>query len=222
MNGTSYLGQDASAKIVRGGSVGEGVAGVAALILAILGLLHIIPHMLLPIATIILGIAFLLEGGAIASRFASLLNETAKGRFETSELSVGLTTELIGGLAAIILGILSLLNIAPAVLMPVAAIVFGATLLFGSGVTARLNHLREPKSDEYQAFREVAREAVGVATGVRIFLGLSTVVLGIIGLAGGNWMVMSFVSILCVSASDVTSGTALTARMLGMMHKQTT
>ena len=213
--------QGTSAKIVRGGSAAEGVAGVAGIVLAILGLLRILPHVLLPIATIILGIAFLLEGGAIASRFSNLLNETAKGRFETSELSVGLTTELIGGIAVVILGILTLLNISPAVLMPVAAIVFGATLLFGSGVTARLNHLHEPKSDEYQAFRDVAREAVGIATSVRIFLGLSAVVMGIIALTGVNWMILTFVSILCVSASDVMSGTALTARMVGVMHKQT-
>jgi hypothetical protein len=180
-----------------------------------------LPEILLPIATIVLGIAFLLEGGTIASGFAGLLNETAKGRFETSELSVGVTTEFIGGIAAVILGILTLLRIAPAVLMPVAAIVFGATLLFGSGVTARLNHLREPKSDEYQAFRDVAREAVGIAANVRIFLGLSAVVLGIVALTGVNWMILTFMSILSVSASDVMSGTALTARMVGVMHKQT-
>ena len=89
MNSTSYMEQHASEKIVRGGSTAEGVAGVAGIVLAILGLLRILPHMLLPIATIVLGIAFLLEGGTIASRISNLLNETAKGRFETSELSVG-------------------------------------------------------------------------------------------------------------------------------------
>jgi len=219
VNSTTYMEQNTSAKIVRGGSAAEGVAGLAGIVLAILGLLHILPQMLLPIATILLGVAFLFEGGSVASRFSKLLNETAKGRFETSELSVGLTTEIIGGMAVIILGILTLLNISPAVLMPVAAIVFGATLLFGSGVTARLNHLEEPKSEEYQAFRDVAREAVGVATGVRILLGLSAVVLGIIALAGVNWMVLTFVSILCVGASDVTNGSAITARMMGVMHK---
>jgi hypothetical protein len=221
VNGTSYIEHEASAKIVRGGSAAEGVAGVTGIVLAILGLLGILPNMLLPIATIVLGVGFLLEGGTIASRFSNLLKETAKGRFETSELSVGLTTELIGGITAITLGILTLINISPAVLMPVAAIVFGSTLLFGSGVTARLNHLREPKSDEYEAFRNVAREAVGIATGVRIFLGLSAVVLGIIALAGVNWMILTFVSILCVGVSDLMSGSALTARMFGVMHRQT-
>jgi hypothetical protein len=216
----AYIEKQTSVKIVRGGTVAEGVAGGIGIVLAILGLLYILPQMMLPIATIVLGVAFLLEGGAIASRFSKLLSETAKGRFETSELGVGLTTEFIGGIATVILGILALLRIAPSILMPVSAIVFGATLLFGSGVTARLNHLEEPKSEDYRAFREVAHEAVTVATGVRILLGLSAVVLGIIALSGISWMILSLVSLLCVAVSDVTNGSALAAKMMGALHSK--
>ncbi len=41
-----------------------------------------------------------------------------------------------------------------------------------------------PKSEEYEAFREVARESVKVAAGGEILLGLSTTVLGIIAVSG--------------------------------------
>ncbi len=222
MNGTTqqtYFDDKTSAQIVRGGFAAEGVAGIIGVVLAILGLLNILPQLLLPIAAIVLGIAFLANGGAVASRFSKLLNETAKGRFETAEWGVGLTVEFIGGIAAVILGILTLLRIDPVILMPVAAIVFGVTLMFGSGITARLNHLQMPKSEEYEAFREVARESVNVATGAEILLGLSAVVLGIIAVTGINWMALTYVAILCVGVSHMTSGSAIAAKMMGVMHK---
>ncbi len=222
MNGTTqqtYFEDKTSAQIIRGGFAAEGVAGLIGVVLAILGLLNILPQMLLPIAAIVLGAAFLLNGGAVASRFSKLLNETAKGRFETTEWSVGLTTEFIGGVAAIILGILTLLHIDPVVLMPVAAIVFGVTLLSSSGITARLNDLQLPKSQEYEAFREVARESVKVATGIEILLGLTAAVLGIIAVTGIGWMPLTFVALLCVGVSNATSGGAIIAKMMGVMRK---
>ncbi len=222
MNGTTqqtYFEDKISAQIVTGGFAAEGVAGLIGVVLAILGLLNILPQMLLPIAAIVLGAAFLLNGGAVASRFSKLLNETAKGRFETTEWSVGLTTEFIGGIAAVILGVLTLLHIDEVILMPIAAIVFGVTLLASSGITARLNDLQLPKSPEYEAFREVARESVKVATGIEILLGLSAVVLGIIAVTGISWMTLTFVALLCVGASNATSGGAIIAKMMGVMHK---
>jgi hypothetical protein len=221
VNGTTqqiYF-EDKSAQIVRGGFAAEGVAGIISIVLAILGLLNVLPQMLMPIATIVLGAAFLINGGAVASRFSKMLNETAKGKFETVEWTVGLTTEFIGGIAAVILGILTLLNISPAILMPVAAIVFGVALLFSSGITARLNHLQMPKSEEYEAFREVARESVHVATGVEILLGLSAMILGIIAVTGIGWVILTYVALLCVGVSNATSGSAITAKMVGAMRK---
>ncbi len=222
MNGTTqqtYFEDKKSTQIIRGGFATEGVAGIIGVILTILGLLKILPQLLLPIAAIILGVAFLLNGGAVASRFSKLLNETAKGRFETAEWSVGLTAEFLGGIAAVILGILTLLRIDPVILMPVAAIISGVTLIFGSGITARLNHLQMPKSEEYEAFREVARESMKVATGAEILLGLSAVVLGIIAVTGISWMTLTYVALLCVGVSNMTSGSAVAVKMMGMMHK---
>ncbi len=222
MNGTTqqtYFDDKHSAQIVSGGFAVEGVAGLIGIVLAILGLLNILPQMFLPIAAIVLGAAFLLNGGAVASRFSKLLNETAKGRFETSEWSIGLTTEFIGGIAAVILGILTLLHIDVVVLMPIAAIVFGVTLLSSSGITARLNDLQLPKTPDYEAFREVARESLKLATGIEILLGLSALVLGIIAVTGVGWMTLSFVAFLCVGVANVASGGAVMAKMMGVMHK---
>jgi hypothetical protein len=76
----------------------------------------------------------LLQDVSISYRFATLLSETTKGRFKTSELGIRMTAEVLGGGAAIIFGILTPLHIASTMLMSVSAIVFGATLIFGSGI----------------------------------------------------------------------------------------
>ena len=60
----------------------------------------------------------------------------------------GFTAEFVGGAAGIVLGILALVGIAPEILCSVAVLVFGGTLLFGSGMTGMLrNHsARRPLS----------------------------------------------------------------------------
>ncbi len=207
-----------TAKTVRSGSLAEGIAGGAGIVLAIIGLANILPHVMIPISTIALGAALLFEGGAVTARFTDLLEKMGTGRVEISELGVGLTTELVGGLAGIVMGILALLNVSPTVLLPVAAIVFGVTLLFGSTVTARLNSLHISRSGEHEAFREVAQEAVSAAAGVQLLLGLVAITLGILALVGMSPVVMNLIALLCIGFSDLLSGTALSARMLSMVR----
>src|SRR5581483_6446077 len=62
--------EQVSARILAGGSMIEGIAGLVGLVLAIIGLAELYPFYMLAIATIAIGVAFLFEGGAIAVRFA--------------------------------------------------------------------------------------------------------------------------------------------------------
>ena len=58
---------------LRLGSAGlmlEALGGVGAIVLSILGLLHILPVLLASIATIVVGASFLIAGGTMASRLA--------------------------------------------------------------------------------------------------------------------------------------------------------
>jgi hypothetical protein len=221
VNATSqvYMEDRKSSLILRSGFAAEGVAGIIGIALTILGLLNVVPQLLLPIATIVLGAAFVMNGSAVASRFSKLLKETSHGRFATSEFSVGLTTEFIGGVAAVVLGVLALLHIATTVLLPVSAIIFGTSLLFGSGMMARLNHLQMPKATGNEEYHEVASEAVSIAAGVEILLGLGAAVLGIIALVNVNWMVLTYVALLCVGVASATSGSAIIAKLAGASLK---
>lgn len=203
----------AAAKIVRGGSLIGGIAGGVAVILAVIGLGNVMPHLMIPLAIIALGAAFLFEGAAIAARFSDLLTETSKGRSIVPRLGAGLTAEVVGGIAGAILGLLALLNVSPLILMPVAFIVYGVTLIFGSGVAAWLEALLTSRSGEHEKIGKVAHEAVEVSAGVQMILGVSTVILGILSLAGISPSVMNLVSVLCVGFAALLTGTAISARM---------
>lgn len=205
-------------EVVAGGSLAEGVAGTGAIALSIIGLAGVMASWMVAIATILVGIALLFEGGAIGARFSSLVSETGGGRLGALELGGGMTAEFIGGIAGVILGILSLLGVYSMILVPVAAIVFGGTLLLGSGATTRLNDLQIERACDKQETRHVARAAVRSATGVQVLIGLGSLTLGILSVIGMTPMTLSLVAMLGVGFSDLLSGSAVSGRMLSAFH----
>ena len=202
----------------KGGSLAEGIAGGAGVALAILGLANILQNYMIPVSTIALGIAFVYEGGAVARRFAWLLGEATKGRYDVSGLGSGLTAEVIGGLAGIILGILALLNVSPTVLMPAAAIVYGGTLVYSSGISARLDEMWIWRTSEYEAYKDVAHEAVWASAGMSLLFGISAVTLGILALVGLSPMYLNLVALLGVGLSNLLSGAAISSRLLNTIR----
>ena len=81
------------------------------------------------------------------------------------------------------LGVLGSLNVYPEVLLPVAAIVFGAGLILGAGANVRINELVVVHREDEAAARYAIRQAVLATTGLQVFVGLAAVTLGIIALA---------------------------------------
>lgn len=206
-------------RTVLGGSIAEGFFSGVALVLAIIGLSGIYSLYMLPIATIALGVAFLIEGVAIGSRFTRLLTETSRDRLERAEFSAGLTSEFLGGAAGVTLGILSLLGVYPTVLIPIALIVFGMTLLLSSGLTARLNALETESSEESRRFKRIAHEAMTASAGTELMLGVGGVALGIIALSGILATALGLVGMLVISVSAFVTGAAGTARMLSVSRR---
>ncbi len=207
----------AAAKMVRAGSLIGGIAGAAAVVLAIIGLGNILSTLMNHLSIIALGIAFVCEGGAIATRLSDFLTETSKGRREVPKLGAGLTIEVVGGVAGLILGIVAILNVIPLLLTPIAVIVYGVTLAFGSGVASWFDSLLIARAGEHESYGKVAHEAVMASAGVQLVLGLSAVVLGIISLAGISPIVMNLVALLCVGFAELLTGTAISARMWSIM-----
>jgi hypothetical protein len=211
--------EERSAEVVAGGSMVEAIAGVAAVVLAILGLAGLLPVYLLAIAAIAVGVALLFEGGAIAVRYSRLLTETAGSRLSSTELGGGMGVEVLGGIAGIALGILALLGLVPLTLTAVAAIVFGGTLLLSSGTATRLNCLVIDGHGLPDTARRVAREAVFAAASVRVLVGLAGGILGLLALLGIYPMVLALVAMLCLGASVLLSGAAISSKMLGILHR---
>jgi hypothetical protein len=118
-----------SMEVVSSGSMIEAVGGFAAVVLSILALVSVAPTYLPPIAAIVLGIALLFEGGAVASRYWRLPDEVVTGRWASMELASGMVTEFLAGVAGVVLGILALLGFAGILLTTIAGLVFGTALL---------------------------------------------------------------------------------------------
>ncbi len=203
--------------VAAGGSLAETIAGAGAIVLSILGLVGVFPDALLGVAAIAVGAAFLLESGAIASRLNSLAGQTARTTaIETGEMGAGMTVQFAGGIAGIALGVLSLLGLTPAVLLPVAAIVFGFTLLYGMGVQSRINDLEMQHNDVQELTRRVSHEAFAASSGIHALFGLGSVTLGILSLVGLAMMTLTLTAMLILGASAIFSGAAITARMWGL------
>ncbi len=215
---TETYREGAEERYMKGGSLAEGIAGGAGVALSIIGLASILPHYMIPVSTIALGIAFVFEGGAVAKRFTRLLGETKREWFDVSGLGAGLTAEVVGGITGIILGILTLLNVSPTVLMPAAAIVFGGTLVFSSGISARLDELLIGRMGEDAIFKDVAREAVSASAGVALLFGVTAITLGILAIVGLSPAILNLVALLGVGLSNLLSGAAISTRMLSSLR----
>jgi hypothetical protein len=73
----------------------------AVIVLTLLGLSGIMPALMLALATIVMAAAFLLEGEVISMRFSKLLAETSSDRLDEAEFGLGLTSEVVGGIAGL-------------------------------------------------------------------------------------------------------------------------
>jgi hypothetical protein len=194
------------------GSVIEGLGGITGAVLAVLGLAGVLPGYMVSIAAITLGVALLFEGGAVASRYSRLLHVAGGDQESKLEIGGGSTVEFLGGASGIVLGILALLGIAGDALLPVAAIVFGATLMLSAGTTAKLDSFRVYGSGHPQLDR-IASESIRVASGAQLLIGVAGVVLGILALTGTQPLTLTLVAFLAVGASLLLSGSAITAKM---------
>jgi hypothetical protein len=189
---------ESRAKRIFGGSTAEGLIGGCAVALAIIGLSNIFPMLLVCIASIVVGVAVAFEGGALSARHNTLLSE---GRItDKHSRSWGVTYIFFAGAAGIALGILSLLNVVPMVLIAVSAIVLGSALMVDSGAN---EHLRELESSQ----------ATQATTGVQLMVGIGTVALGILALAGVAPLSLTLVAMLAIGAVNFVTGATISRRM---------
>jgi hypothetical protein len=204
-------------EVLAGGSFGEAIAGLATVVLAIIGLAGGLPVYMAAIATIVIGVGLVLEGGALAARFTNALG-TAQTRID---LSGGMSAEVLGGFTGIILGILSLVGLVPLILTAVSAIVFGAVLVLSCRTASRLNTaVIDGMTGMRETSRAVARELVNGAAGMQALIGLAGVILGILAVVGVARLDLTLVALLVLGVAVVLTGTAVGSRMLSMFNRR--
>ncbi len=205
-----------TSEAVQGSSIAEGITGTGAIVLSIIGLAGVFAGYMAVISTILVGVALLMEGFTIGARFSSLAPESATGtysRFRGMELGGGLAAEFLGGVAGIVLGILALVGILPLTLVSVAAIVYGASLIFGIGASSQLSDIEIDKNCGVES-RPLTRAAVKSAEDMRMFIGLGALVLGILAVIGLIPMTLTLVAMLSIGFADLMSGSTVSRRLL--------
>jgi hypothetical protein len=134
---------DSSSAELGGGMSAEFLAGCAGIVLGILALLGIEFEPLTSIAVIVFGCG-LIMGSAVVSRL-NALKASASGADSTAQKVVGeivsgaMGMQVLVGVSAVVLGILSLIGIRPLTLTLVALLAIGASaLLTGSAIAGKV------------------------------------------------------------------------------------
>ncbi len=205
------------AQWVESGSTIEALGGVAAVVLAIVGLADIAPASMVAIAAIVLGAALFLQGGLVAAEYNEILTKFEGGPY--AEFGGGLGAEALAGISAMVLGILALFGLDAQHLMATAAIVLGAGMVLSSGVASRLNSVKIEISKGSEQAKVAAHEAVSGASLTQIFIGLGAVILGVLALLEISPGVLTLVAMLGLGASTLLSGGALMSRMWGVFTR---
>ncbi len=207
-----------SIEVLTGASAVEMIGGLGTVGLAILGLCNVLPDLFIPIATMAVGVALLIEGGAIASRYAKLLHDAGVKPAQRRGLGGGMTAEFFGGLAGLVLGFLALVNVTPVTLTAVAAVVFGAALLFGSAATFWLAYFGLSRVESHEGIRFLTHPTVAFGFGGQLFVGLGSIVLGILALVGISTAILTLIALLSIGSAILLSGSVIGSRMLTLLR----
>jgi hypothetical protein len=210
-----------SMEVVTSGSMIEATAGFAAIVLSILSLVNILPMYLVPIATLVIGIGLLFEGGAVAFRYWRLPDEISAGRWASMELAGGMIADFIAGITGVVLGILAILGTVPLLLATVSVLVFGGALVLGSGLTSRLESLEYGIEVEGSKRAFYGRNRLGkfAAVSTQIVIGFAAIVLGILSLIGILPATLTTIALLVMGFSALLSGSAISNRIMHLLRR---
>ena len=213
--------------VAYGGLI-DAIGGVATIVLVICGLVGIAPPMMVAIATIVFGVALLIQGGAMLSEYMQVVFPGGVRTASVEQMGGNsLALVFLVGAAGIVLGVLSLLGISAAILTPVAAISYGTALLLSSNAVWRLYVLRRASAQMETAIGQsqhvgaemLASEMASGSAGIQALAGLAAIVLGILALAGSpNDLTLNLVALLALGSTIVLTGSTISATVLSFMR----
>jgi hypothetical protein len=169
--------------------VTEAITAAVGVALAIIGLAGAAPLRVATIAVIVLGATFLFERWTATAHMQ-------EGTWTEAHADRALAAESIAGWAGVVLGILSLLRLAPNVLVPIAVILFGGGLILGMALGSRT---------------------------ARVIVGVCAVALGILALVQLYPRTLTLIGLLAVGGILLFTGPFVVARRhIGTRHPMAT
>ncbi len=201
------------------GGLLDALGGIAAAVLAILGLTGFDPAGMAGIATIVFGAALLVQGGTILSEYAEIIFRNGITTAAIDRMGgEGLSAMFLAGAGGIVLGVLALLGIASVALTAVAAIAFGSAFVLSSSSVRQL-YLFQTQTLPTRSGRELlAGQMASGSAGIQLMVGLAAIVLGILAVAGHAPTVLTLAALLLLGVTILITGSTLSGLVLSFMR----
>lgn len=201
----------------------DALGGVATIVLAVVGLAGVKSEMMAAIATIVFGVALLVEGGAMLSEYANIVFPSGSRSASIENFGgAGLSAHFLVGAAGIVLGVLALLGIQSVILTSIALIAFGAAMVLSSNSVWKLHQLKRTMlpvdGQSISGTAILANEMASESAGALSLAGLAGIVLGILAVAGLNPIVLTLAALIALGATLVLTGSSLSATVVSFMR----
>jgi hypothetical protein len=199
----------------------DDIGGVATVLLAVFGLAGLYAPILAAIASILFGVALLVQGRALLAQYTlASVEVAAKTPVIDSAAAIRFAVILLGAGGAA-LGVLALLDVNSAVLTPIASIIFGAGLVFSSASAWHLNAIRRASATGEASARDMLANQLALDSfGVQTFAGLTAMILGILATLGVTYdLTFNLVALLILGSALILKGSSLNAILLSFMHQ---
>jgi hypothetical protein len=181
------------------GLLTEGAAGIAVIVLTVVALAGISTETLASIAAIVIGVGLMVQAFNSAAEAARVTPPNVTVSQQGMGLDGEVMVDCLCGLTGIVLGILALVGIGGAHLLPAALIVFGGSLLLSGAISMRPRTFPLGSSGTEMQF--VSYQGPVVADGVEVLVGLAAIVLGILSLMLASSTILLLVGFLAVGAA---------------------
>jgi hypothetical protein len=199
----------------------EALGGVVAVVLSILGLVHIASTLLMTIATIVVGIALLAQTYMVGAEYVGHVS-TSREPMVLAGLSGSWSVAFLSGIAGVVLGILALVGVMPEILVAAAVLAIGGGLLIGSGGTAQTAAFRLLTPASSERMRSLVFESTASLGVVQALVGLALIVLGILALTGvASGEALLLIALLTCGAYFGVTSSAFGGVLLSVFPKQT-
>jgi hypothetical protein len=200
--------------VISGGATMELTCALAAVVLAIIGLCGPGPRYMAGVGAIAIGLGLVVGGGAPAARWEREARRAR--RVQKAELAGGLGTEVLAGLAGIVCAAIGLANYAPQILLPIAILVLGLGHVLGSAVQPLVASFVVDRDPEFDHKTRVMAEST---IGPMAFVGIGSMVLGVLGLIGIVPLSLVLVATLAMGCALLFAGAAEALRFAHRLHE---